>query len=326
MLKRRILSGLIALSILFILFSLTACGGYKEVPQTEEEARVVMTLGEYRVTADLYLALYRSHSRSYDRPEEHRAEIDAAVLSRLGALFAPLLLYSEGGGDPSGDEIGDRVDDAIAKEVEAYGSHEAYLAALREGGLNDYVARLLYRSGYCEEALLSDATTVERQAALSYETVSEFFASNRCSRVVFFRYPTKAKADAAYADAVQAAQSGGDAKRVLASKTMMSVAEIEEGEYIGDKELDRALYGDAIDAAFSLAVGEFSGVLDFDGSYCIVYRMEKDGDALSSADFLSQMRLTLCRNLFYDLLDERASALAAQVQYTDLFDTISTEG
>ena len=121
------------------------------------------------------------------------------------------------------------------------------------------------------------------EGAIKYteQNVRDFYFGNDCVRVsVITVNHALSLADAQrIRDNVAAKATVTDALNYAISATISDPSDIYNGVVIGKESVDYVFYGDVKSAAFSLAVGEASEVIeisrDIDSSWWILYRTEK---------------------------------------------------
>lgn len=367
-----------ALLVLATLFALVACKKNKEtvyepVASTEEEARTVMTLSidgkKYDVKYELYRAFFLTYKSEVDGGDSsvwtgstkaaYIAEIDAMIIERVTEIYSAFAICSRIGFDIYSDDVENKIKENIRISVEGgsygsstitgYGSYEAYLAALKESGINYSVQTLLFRYAiaidaidtyYIGTASSDDVDINVSKGAIEYTRadVESFYYSDECVRVLRTSIQ-KAISYTPYEKAMiikMALENAADSKTTLEEKELAvtnaimgnglyaNAAEIKNGYVIGRYNLERSYYGEMTDAALALNEGEVSNpvevVTDVENSYYVLYRTNKTA-AHFEANYNS-IRYIYLMNYVGEILHNVATQLKSSVSYTDYLNAI----
>ena len=169
---KRICLRLFCLALLgvVLLGTLASCG-YPQIDPSAEESGVVMRMGDFDVTLDMFRAEYFKAKTAVDggraeywnnMSEEEKTswmrKFANEATRNLAELYAPLSLAKKEGIDPFGGEVNRLVSqgrtDAI-NSLAAEDKYGAYLTGLKEVYFTDYVFRMNLRSTACIEKLES---------------------------------------------------------------------------------------------------------------------------------------------------------------------------
>ncbi len=285
------------------LFSCNTDPAYPPVESTEEEATVMATLSvggkTYELRYELYRALVKAMQPGDDVSDEALAD---AVIHRATTLFSVFALCDELGIDLYGDEVNKTVEDYIRISVEGgsieqtviegAGSYEAYLASLREIGVNYAVQDLLFRYtaglelirehyGKNEDGVYTGALD------MSDEALSAFYAGDDCVHVIGAVLSVRIFTEQRAAEMRHAIASLSDRDaviRYIIGHTTAGGSDVQNGMIIGRHSLDSLYYEELTKEAFSLNIGETGRVIqvatDYEDNYYILYRTEKESDPL----------------------------------------------
>ena len=301
--------------LLAALLLLSALGCRKDpaalLESSKEEKTVVMTIGGMDVPMELYRYAVLNHKADYERGasvdiwlgDDGQAlidELNADVTDTLTALYATPTLCQAYGIDPEDSYITDAVDARMSEIYEPYGGdYAAYLADLADYNMNDGVYRFIVRNDVLAEELLY--AMIERgEITADAEELRGIIESDAFIRVKQILIP---------------ADNGNspDENRALAEEIMELIrdgAAFDElvRQYGGDVNLfnnpdgyyiTKGSYLPAFeDAAFSLAVGEVSGIVETSVGISIIKRYEKEPAYLTAhADELANDYISSQYNL-----------------------------
>ena len=311
-----------ALILVFVLlFALVSCGNKKKVLEsTSAEKTVVAQIAGFDVPMELYRYIALNYKADYENGKSSDiwlGESGAALLSEVNAnidetltfLYATISLCHEYGIEADDAFIIDTVNSLMETAYEdADNDYEAFAAYLRTYNMNDAVYRFLVRNDVLAEELL--ARMEQRgEIAVSDADLKAILKSDECIRVKQILVPSdngktdaenKARAEELYgmlldgADFDELVQAyGGD----------LFMFNNPDGYYI-----TRGSYHPEFEqAAFSLAVGETSGVVKTDAGWSIIRRYEKENSYLDAHfDNLADEYITGQYNL---RLEEHQAAL-----------------
>lgn len=243
--------------------------------------------------------------------DEYIAKIEERIIERATDIYATFALAESLGIDPYSKKVEAEIADYIDISVEGgshggvtypgYDTHDEYRAALRALYLNDSVQLLLFRysivSDMIDDYYMGTLTVEDIESGvkdvvgghLEYtrEDVRAFYDGDDTVRVLRtfvsedMSLDPLARAESV-AEAVRAAASGGEesVRLTMVNKgSTTSVPELEAGYVMARHNLARSYYGEMVDTAFSLGVGEVGGPIGVhDGNkmaYYIIYRAEK---------------------------------------------------
>ncbi len=275
---------------------------------------------KYEVRYELYRALFLTHRKSIDggdvsvwsgaNKDEYIEKIEKLIIERATDIYSVFALAYREDIDPYSIEVGKKVNEYINLSVDGgdingttysgYKSYEEYLLALKALNLNYSVQSLLFRYSILLDMLeehyigtISDSEIengIISEGTLKYtrDDVLDFYESDECVRVLrahisdvlstsLSKNPDKIRAEMA-----AAAEAGKENKviQIIANSSTTPPNEIEAGYVMGKYNLARSYYGEMVDEAFKLDIGEVSPVISVhDGNalvHYILYRTEKN--------------------------------------------------
>ncbi len=273
-----------------VLLSATACGDDKKILEsTKEDQTVVMTVNGHDVPLELYRYVALNYKNTYESGKTAdiwlgeegtalMAELNADVEQSLVNLYATLAMCEEYGISADDAYITDSLDimmDAIYEEYEY--DYEAYAAAIAQYNMNDSVYRFIMRNDLLAEELLNamiDRGEISTDAA----DLQAVFDSDEFIRVkqilVSSENGSTAEENLARAnELLDMVNSGADFDTVVQEHGEdLFMFNNDDGYYFAKGRLNKSFE----DAAFELAVGEVSGIVETTAGYSIIKRYEKD--------------------------------------------------
>lgn len=282
--KRIISAALCAVMIL----SLAACTSFKS---SKEESAVVMNCGGYSVTYETwrYFALKaldeRKETAGLEITDEFIASDEGKALNEsvlaeadesIKSLYAVFALAKEYGIDIENEAIIESANAAVESQEASYESKRAYKKALEDEHMTKTVARTvaMFDTVYSEiyEAMLNSGEIVTDPEKLREIYFSDEFI--RIKELMFSVQKHSAEECRALADGAEAALRAGADFDSYVNKNGESLFMFKnsDGYYITRGIWDIALE----DAAFSLGIGEISGVIEGGDGCRILMRAEKE--------------------------------------------------
>lgn len=334
--KKTVKTLLILLLISAAIICLASCSSnkyYDEIKPTKEEARSIATLSysntNYDVTYDLFRTFYLTEAES----ESDFKTASERAMGKIAELYSIFYECERVGIDTDSSEIMKSVDEYICASVDGgkidgvsyngYGSHEAYLEAIKKLYMTDRVNRLLVRSYICENKLVQYYTSSDR--APGDEAVRNYFNSDDCIKITWF-----STEEESIAYKVLSLLDGKSEDEIIDlfitySNPSVSAQTQRDGWYIGRYEISDS-YRTVASAAFSTEVGSCSKIIsDNDGNYYIVYRMMKDNNYLAKPEGLEKIRQSCAYNDMYKKTDEVKNLLISGASYTDFYSELAAE-
>lgn len=350
---------LVSLSIIIItlFLCLASCRSekYPPVKSTEEEARVVMTLSldgeKYEVKYELYRALFLSHKSAVDggdnsvwsssKKDEYISKINEIITSKASEIFSAFHLAQKLGIDAYSKDVDEQIKEYIGISVDnGYGGdYDAYLASLKEQGLNYSAQELLIRysimlSGIDEYYKGSEDEAlgyIPGEYEYSEEDVRDYYFGNNSARVFHAYMQDGILVDTAgkmeeIREGLASAESDIDAALYIINNTSVTPTDL-----IRDKEpsgimVGRHTFGSGYEpyteAAFALGTGEVSEVIktDGDGFFYVIYKLEKTEEHFTAC--YDDISLSYLENLIGEQLYNIALSLTSSVTFTDSYSKI----
>ena len=196
---------------------------------------------------------------------------------------------------------------------EAYGSEDAYLEALGQLGLDRQRARTLSQAAYLYDRLRQQACDPESAYYPSAEDLSSFSQESGYLAVDFIRVDGGDDPDAARAKAQEAFSKLNSSAAPANDFAVLAATysdDPDRDQYPQGRTLqvgDGTLPAEAEAALLDLEEGQWSGIVEADGSFYILLRQSLDGAAAAGAWFDYQLQ---------------AAAQTAAVETTDAYDRL----
>ncbi len=345
-----ILAGL----VVWLVVSIVNGNGFRPIPRTEEEARVVMTMDGEDVHYDLYRCLFRNYAATYTSAPTTAAEKEARfsaihekVVKDIASLYATFRAAEHFGADSDSAAYKDAYKTLLGlmresgyfegNYIQGYESHEEYLAALEENHMTDAVYRLYLERTAAEYA----GTKAFQKNPSSFVTVSDeameaFFYSDDAVLVVSafidyanFGYNVEAARQSAelhYGALLACEDLDSYIRRVMQIPLYVSPSaryDIENGIFLTRYHPDN--YRALSEAAFELSVGEMSNIIETPEGLYILRRLPVTEEKL---DLLMTERKealtdTYFAAAYYGKTASIAEDLLAKIAYTDAFSALT---
>ncbi|MCR5683122.1 MAG: peptidylprolyl isomerase, partial [Clostridiales bacterium] len=238
-------------------------------------------------------------------------ELDHDVSAALAYLYATVSLADDYGIHADDAYITDTVEMRMKALYEDYGDdYEAYVEYLRSYNMNDSVYRFFVRNDVLAEELVAE---MEKRGEIPTDDASlrAILAGDEVVRVkqilVTAEDMTEEEAEAAANLLLDRVRAGEDFDTLVQKEGRdLYMFNNPDGYYISRGSYHREFE----DAAFSLAVGETSGVIRTDAGWSILKRYEKEQSYLNEHfDDLADEYITGQYNI---RLEEREAALRAE--------------
>ena len=302
-------SALLLVISAFTMFSCKKAEDYLD--STETDLKIVMKAGEFDVPYEIYRYVAESYRNQYrdeygpgfqngERGEELLRMFEEDVDSMIVKLYTTLQVSKEYGLDPDSEVIMTQVqynmDDIYASYGNDYGK---YLADIEEYNMNDSVYRFLNRNDILATELME--IFINRGIIKNGDAdIRELFGTDVVVRVKSLLISaTNGKTDEEnrkLAEDLKSRLDGGEDFESLLKQygEDLYMFNNPDGYYIvGGNFIE-----EFEDAAYSLGIGETSGILDTSAGYCILKRYEKEPQYLENHfDALKNMYLTGKYNL-----------------------------
>ena len=353
---KKLISSIVFIAIVasLSLMLLTSCQSpYQPVDSTASERRVMMTLevsGEkYEVKYELYRALFLALRSSVDggnrevwsgdEKDSYIEKIDALILERAAAIYSVFYECKRVGINLYSSSVDQTVNHYITASVEGgyigdyriegAGSYEKYLENLAAAGLNYSVQDLIYRYTIGLELLdnyYKGNVNKGDVGSIKYTRtdIKNFYNGEDAVRIIrpFFSSTYFEKSRVSEIRSVAAALgTEKEFASFVIDYTTVGGSDIKNGLIIGRYSLERLVYGELVDTAFELAIGEVSPVITVSGTaedgYCFFYRAQKT-DEHFNACYDSIVDAYLENEIGRRLSDNAAALTASAVKTAEL--------
>ncbi len=278
------------LMLLAVLLGASACGNSEKLLEsTKEEKKTVMVVGNYDVPYEVYRYVTLNIKDAYEAGGgediwlgESGAvlieELNADVKDTVAHLYTPLILAEEYGISVEDELIKDAVELAMDGMYEAYEyDYKAYDEAISASHMNDGVYRFLQLNETVSEELFH-AMIGTGEILTDEEALSEIFRSDEFIRVKQILVSsengnTKEENRARAEELLSMAEGGADFDELVQRHGQdLSMFNNPDGMY-----MMKGTYYEAFEeAAFSLDVGEMSGIVETPAGFSIIRRYEKE--------------------------------------------------
>ncbi len=274
-----------------VALTLSAAGCGNKLASTKEESATVLTIDGIEVPYEQLRYVVRNYMAVLGDEtfwtEEKAAELSEEVFREcfeiLKEQYAVVALAKEYGISKEDAGIKDRVDAYMETVITDFGSEDAYLAALRAGNMTDAVYRFFLTVTVLEEELfyaMQATGDIETDpAALTaivkgdeFVRVKQILISNDAGDVAS---ENRKKAE----EACQRAKAGEDFDALVTEYGEdLYMFSNTDGYYL----CQGVWYHEFEDAAFALAVGEVSDVIETPAGYSVLLRCEKDDEYINN--------------------------------------------
>ena len=288
--KKTFFRGICACLAAIFALSLAACGGIKPQKSKGDELKVVMVLDgqdiyfeELRyVTLNARLDMeYRYGENCFADPEkgdEYKAELESFVWESLKKNAVIMTYARELGIDVNSSDVKKAVQSSVDALAEEAGGKEGYLKQLEENFMTDHLLRYnlqasqvlnLLQIKMLEKKIIDGSDEAARAAIESDDfirTLHVYVQNDKGEDVEANRQKAQA--------ALDELNSGEKLTRVIGRYSEDFYMTTTNGYYFTRGEYDRAYE----DAAFSLEIGEHSGIVETSTGFYIICRLEKEDD------------------------------------------------
>jgi len=321
---------MMCLLLLGVLLTGGACGkGEKLLESTKKEKSTVMTVGNFEVPYEVYRYCALSHMDEYEAGKTEDiwlGESGAALLSELyadidstiAAMYLPLVVAEEYGLHIDDRVITESVDLKMSSVYESYEfDYKAYTEDIAEYHMNDGTYRFLILNEVMTEELFH-AMLLKGDITSDEAVLSEAFFGDEFIRVKQILVSAdNGKTDEenlAYAQELLERVNNGENFDTLVQKCGQDLFMFNnnDGYY-----MMRGSYHESFEeAAFSLEIGEVSGIVKTPAGYSIIKRYEKEESYIK--DHWEQLTDIYYDGVFNLMLQERLPDL--KVEKTELYD------
>ena len=293
---KRIISVIIsALMLCSLLFILPGCADNKDVLKSSNtEKTVVMTVGKYNVPLEIYRYAALNHKADYEasNPGDIWNGADSeALIEKLKEdtkntvvnLYTTLSLAAEYGISPDDSYFTDTMNIMMDNMYENYSyDYNAYVRELKKYNMTDSVYRFIIRNDLIAEELMSKMIQ-SGDIVYTTEGLTELLNGDGCVRVkqilITLDDKTDAEALALANKILERIENGEDFDSLIQKYGKdLYMFNNDDGYYVCRGTLHEAFE----EAAFSIEVGEVSGIVKTDAGYSIIKRYEKDADYIKN--------------------------------------------
>lgn len=279
----------------------------------------------YEVKYELYRALFLNFKREFDggdnsvwtgeNKDEYISAIHEHITSLILDIYSAFAVCEQIGFDIYSQAVESQINEFIRISVDGgsysgqsfigyNGDYDAYLGYLKTINHNYSTHVLMYRYAIAIEAIddhfigtfsADDIDGLITVGSMKYtkEDIENYYFSDACVRVLRtyiseeIDLNPQARAERLACDLKEAAKKGESAvSNMIMGRGPIGATDGVEGVIIAKNNLDGAFYADMVKEAFSLQVGEVSGVVPIhDGQgmrYYVMYRGEKSREHLEN--------------------------------------------
>lgn len=283
-LRVRILSFLIAvISVL----ALSGCSSAKPVKGSEDELRVVGTVGEFEVLYEEFRFIVMSYKQIliekygegiFTDPKtaaQYTEILQDYVYKNITANYAVLTMCREVGMEASDPELQEAVQKEIEKTINDFGSRRKYKRYLND----NYMTDNFYRFNTCVDKMqnellyvyVDDLGLIESDDDKIYDIIKNEFV--RTQHIYVSKNNKKSyEENKEYIQSLYSMLCGGADFMQLAESNGENKSLTSQGEYI-----TKGYMSDKYEeTAFSLGIGEYSGIIEDENGFYIIKRLETE--------------------------------------------------
>lgn len=325
--KKTYVKILSCISAASFLLTLSSCGdSKKKLESSKEDKTVVMTVGEYEVPLELYKYVALNTKSDYEKSggsDIWLGESGAAMLDELENsinetivhLYTTLYVCEQYGISPDDSYITDALNIQMDAIYEGYeNDYDVYTEEIAKYHMNDSVYRFITRNDILSEELIHKmmddkvipSTDEELEGIISgpdFIHVKQILISNDNGN-------TEEENLALAEDILEKLNSGADFDEMIQQYGGdLYLFNTDNGYYIS-----RGSYHEAFEeAAFSLEIGEISGIVKTDAGFSIIKRYPKNAEFI--AENFNVLADDYIRGRYNLILAEKEKELS--VTYTD---------
>lgn len=274
---------------------LTGCAkGKKMLASSADELTVVGSVAGYDIPMEIYRYVAMNYRDDFDggdpsvwlgeSGEALLAELNAAVDDTVLRMYTTAAICEDYGISPEDKFFTETVDMQMEAVYESYGNdYKTYAKELNENHLTDSVYRFILRDSLLAEQLLEKMTEKGDIPAFGedFRTIAQSDEFVRIKQILIA--PNETKTDEECSKAIEAVKKrldgGADFDEVLwENGEDIFLFNNPDGYYISRG----SYYTEFEDAAFSLEVGEISGIIKTPAGYSILKKYEKEDAYIDS--------------------------------------------
>ena len=313
-------AGLCAITLL-----LSGCANDKKIlKSTKAESTVIGSVGGFDVPMEIYRYVALNYRADYENgdPDVWLGESGQALLVELNAdvdrtvtnLYTTLAMCRDYGINADDAYIADSVDRAMETIYDNAGrNYRSYLEGLAEYNMNDAVYRFFVRNNILAEELVSKMTEKGElpdpadMDAFRAVAESDEFVRVKQILIAFGEERTDDEVRAEAEKIKKKLDAGVDYEKLLSDEGEdVFMFSNPDGYYLSRG----SYYEEFEDAAFSLDVGETSGVIETPAGCSIIRRYEKEEDYID--DNLDEMFVTYRDGLYNLALEAKNEELSVE--------------
>ena len=304
--------GLVSLAIFAVLVFVFDIGPVMPIKSSDEDSRIVGTVGEYEVkyqeirylSIATALELDEKYGEYETLPEDRRALYDAElaelVSERVKGNYVILSLCEKYEIDPYSREVDDKVDESIEAFVDEIGGKKKYKQWLQDNFITDEVVRFAYRVDHLESMLVvamhnagefaySDSNMKDFISFVledeSFIKVIHAYYPKEMDYYEGFNDPTKLPILRAESTLARLEACDDDKTRYSAMKSAVGGAPMVQGYSVlnsTDYYITRGQMHEKYEtAAFALNPYENSEIIELEEGYYVIMRVPKNRDEIS---------------------------------------------
>ena len=302
--------------------SLASCGT-NALESSKEDLTVVKKIGELEIPLEVYRYVALNHKSAYEYGtngniwegadgEALLDELNADINKSLIQMYTTLAICEKYGIDPDDEYFTDMVDIKMDEIYESYEyDYKAYAADIEAYYMNDSVYRFLIK---CE--LLADEIVAKMMecgdAPSDVETIKDILLGDKCVRVKQILIASdngkSREENLALAEKLLGMLEGGADFDALVKEygEDLFMFNNSDGYYVTRGTLHESFE----DTAFSLEIGEVSGIVETDAGFSIIKRYEKETSYINkNADTLASEYV---EGLYNIALEEYSTTLTVE--------------
>lgn len=287
MMKRLLVKISAALICFVMIFSLFGCKSYEPIEPSEEELRVVGTVGEFEVLyeeirfvvltkkAELLSEKDDNALSSASAKAEFEAELRELVYESLLTNYAVLTLCREVGIEADNEKINEAVQNTIKQTIDDVGSTSKYKKYLADNHLTDHFLRFNITVDKLQNELfysyVDDLGLIESEDEKVYEKIRNEFIRTQHIYISKKNGKTEKENLNRVNEALEALNDGEDffeTSKLFSEDTSMT----RDGIYSTKGYMSETYEA----VAYELGIEEFSDVVEDKDGYYIIKRIETD--------------------------------------------------
>lgn len=357
---KKILSIILIFASLSLLFSCSK--KYEPVKSTEEESKVILTIGSGNNKYDIKYELYRSFFLNYksdfegNDPNawegENKAQsisaINDFIMEKIAYIYATLHFAKSLGINPYSSEFEKEISEYVRIGVEGNnadivghgGDYEAYLASLKKMNMNYAVSELLIRYELTLKAIsqyyygVNDPIlgVTAGEFEVSDEVVRDYYNSEESVRLIHLYYSDGIKTDEELRQIKSELESLSSSISIgvyiINNSTALESDIFVDGELsgimVGKYSLDSNYFSEYTDTAFSMDEGDISDIISTKGANSGSYIIHKLEKSEDHLDkHFDTVKKSYLDNLIGKSIDEIKEELLEELSFTDAYTEIS---